>query len=277
MNSTARPTAVVDAERRLLDIGAGEVWKYRELLYFFTWRDVKVRYKQTAMGVGWAIVQPLVTMVIFTVIFGRFAKIPSDDLPYPIFAYTALLPWTYFAQALAKSGTSLVVDANLITKVYFPRLMMPLAAAVAPIVDFFLSFVILLGMMAWYGIAPTRHVLFLPLFMALACATALAIGLWLSPINVKYRDIGFTLPFLTQIWMYASPVVYPVRLVPEKLRLFYSMNPMAGVIEGFRWALLGRASPDFFAIMVSAAVVLALLFSGVIFFRKRERTFADVI
>lgn len=277
MSGTTRPVTAVEASRGLLDIGLGEVWKYRELLYFFTWRDVKVRYKQTAIGVGWAVLQPLVTMVIFTVIFGRFAKIPSDNLPYPIFSYTALLPWTYFAAALAKSGTSLVTDANLITKVYFPRLMMPLAAAVAPLVDFLLSFLILLAMMAWYGLTPTRYILTLPLFIALAWLTALAVGLWLSPVNVRYRDIGYTLPFLTQIWMYASPVVYPVSMVPERFRLLYSLNPMVGVIEGFRWALLGKQSPDVSAIMVSTAVILVLVFGGIIFFRRMERTFADVI
>ena len=276
-NYATRPSATVEADRKLLDLGFSEVWGYRELLYFFTWRDVKVRYKQTAIGAAWAIVQPLVTMVIFTVIFGRFARIPSDNLPYPIFAYTALLPWTYFASALAKSGTSLVTDANLITKVYFPRLMIPIAASAAPFVDFFLSFVILLGMMVWYGIPPSWHILTLPLFMALAWLTALAVGLWLSPINVRFRDIGHTIPFLTQIWMYASPVVYPVSMVPERFRLLYSLNPMAGVIEGFRWALLGKASPNLSVIMVSAAVVLALSISGTIFFRKVERTFADVI
>ncbi len=277
MNGASRPVTAVEANRRLLDIGLWELWKYRELLYFFTWRDVKVRYKQTAIGVGWAVLQPLVTMVIFTVIFGRFAKIPSDNLPYPIFSYTALLPWTYFAAALAKSGTSLVTDANLITKVYFPRLMMPLSAAVAPLVDFMLSFLILLAMMAWYGLTPTLYILTLPLFIALAWLTALAVGLWLSPVNVRYRDIGYTLPFLTQIWMYASPVVYPVSMVPERFRLLYSLNPMVGVIEGFRWALLGKQSPDVSAIMVSTAVILVLVFGGIVFFRKMERTFADVI
>ncbi len=277
MNYTTRPTTMVEASRGLLDIGIGEAWRYRELLYFFTWRDVKARYKQTAIGVGWAVVQPLISMVIFTVIFGRFARIPSDGLPYPVFSYTALLPWTYFAQALGKSGASLVADANLVTKVYFPRLMMPLAATAAPLVDFLLSFLILLAMMAWYGIAPTRYILLLPLFMALAFLTALAAGLWLSAINVRYRDVGYTLPFLTQIWMYASPVVYPVSIVPERFRLLYSLNPMVAVIEGFRWALLGKGNPDVSAIMVSTAVILALCFGGVIFFRKMERTFADVI
>ena len=275
-NYTTRPGVTVEADRRFLDLGFSEFWGYRELLYFFTWRDVKVRYKQTAIGAAWAIVQPLVTMVIFTVIFGHFANILGQS-PLPRSAYTALLPWTYFAAALAKSSMSLVTDANLITKVYFPRLMMPVAASVAPLVDFLLSLLILLGMMVWYGIMPTWHILALPLFLALACLTALSMGLWLSPINVRFRDVGYTIPFLAQIWMYASPVVYPISMVPERFRLLYSLNPMAGVIEGFRWALLGKKSPDFSVMLVSAAVVLALSFGGIIFFKRMERTFADVI
>jgi lipopolysaccharide transport system permease protein len=258
-----------------LDLKA--IWQYRELLYFLIWRDVKVRYKQTAIGAGWAIFQPLMTMIIFTVIFGNFAKIPSDDLPYPIFAYTALLPWNNFAQAISRSGVSLVGNANLISKVYFPRLIIPLSAAVAPLVDFAVSFVILLAMMAWFGIAPTSDVLALPLFLLLALATALAVGLWLSALDVRYRDVGYTIPFLVQIWMYASPVAYPVSLVPERWRLLYSLNPMAGVIEGFRWALLGKGHPDFGVMMASAVVVMALLLGGIVYFRQMERTFADVV
>jgi lipopolysaccharide transport system permease protein len=258
-----------------LDLKA--IWQYRELLYFLIWRDVKVRYKQTAIGAGWAIFQPLMTMIIFTVIFGNFAKIPSDDLPYPIFAYTALLPWNNFAQAISRSGVSLVGNANLISKVYFPRLIIPLSAAVAPLVDFAVSFVILLAMMAWFGIAPTSDVLALPLFLLLALATALAVGLWLSALDVRYRDVGYTIPFLVQIWMYASPVAYPVSLVPERWRLLYSLNPMAGVIEGFRWALLGKGHPDFGVMTASAVVVMALLLGGIVYFRQMERTFADVV
>lgn len=253
------------------------IWYYRELLYFLIWRDVKVRYKQTAIGAGWAIFQPLMTMIIFTVVFGDFAKIPSDGLPYPIFAYTALLPWNYFAQAISRSGVSLVGSANLISKVYFPRLIIPLSAAVAPVVDFAIAFVILLAMMAWFGIAPTWGVLALLLFLLLALATALAVGLWLSALDVRYRDVGYTIPFVVQIWMYASPVAYPVSLVPERWRLLYSLNPMAGVIEGFRWALLGTGNPDFGVMAASAVVIMALLLGGIVYFRQMERTFADVV
>jgi lipopolysaccharide transport system permease protein len=253
------------------------IWDYRELLYFLIWRDVKVRYKQTAIGAGWAIFQPLMTMTIFTVVFGNFARIPSDGLPYPIFAYAALLPWTYFAQAIGRSGVSLVGSANLISKVYFPRLIIPLSAAVAPLVDFAIAFVILLAMMAWFGIAPTWGVLALPLFLLLALATALAVGLWLSALDVRYRDVGHTIPFVVQIWMYASPVAYPVSLVPERWRLLYSLNPMAGVIEGFRWALLDKGNPDFGVMTASAVVVMALLLGGIVYFRQMERTFADVV
>ena len=254
-----------------------ELWEYRELLYFLVWREVKVRYKQTAIGAAWAIFQPLMTMVIFTIVFGNFAKIPSDGLPYSIFAYTALLPWTYFSQALSRSSASLVGNANLLTKVYFPRLIIPLAGVAAPAVDFVFSFVILLGLMLWYGVAPTWGVFALPFFLMLALTTALAVSLWLAPLNVKYRDVGHTLPFLVQFWMYASPVAYPVSLVPEKWRLLYSLNPMAGVIEGFRWALLGRASPDFAVMAVSTGVILVLLFGGIVYFKRMEKTFADIV
>jgi lipopolysaccharide transport system permease protein len=241
------------------------------------WRDIKVRYKQTAMGVAWAIFQPLLTMGIFTVIFGRFVKVPSEGLPYPIFAFAALLPWTFFSEAITRSSTSLVGDANLIRKVYFPRLIMPLASVTSPIVDFSFSFLVLLGMMAWFGIAPGWGMLALPIFLILALLTALSMGLWLSALNVRYRDVRYTVPFLTQLWMYASPVVYPLSLVPEKWHVVYGLNPMVGVIEGFRWALLGKESPDLRVMAISAAVVTLLLIGGLVFFRRMERTFADVI
>jgi homopolymeric O-antigen transport system permease protein len=254
-----------------------ELTEYWELLYFLVWRDVKVRYKQTFIGVAWAILQPLMTMMIFTVIFGNFAKLPSDGLPYPIFAFTALLPWNYFSQAISRSGLSLVGDSSLIRKVYFPRLIIPLAAVAAPLVDFFVSFLVLLMMMAWFGIAPSWGLLFLPLFLLLALMTALAVGLWLSPLNVRYRDVGHTIPFLLQFWMYASPVAYSISLIPAKWRLLYSLNPMAGVIEGFRWALLGKESPAFAVMALSAAIIAALLLGGIVFFKRTERTFADII
>lgn len=271
------PLVVIEPRKGLFNLDLKAVWEYRELLYFLIWRDVKVWYKQTVIGAAWAILKPLISMVIFTVVFGHFAKIPSDGLPYPVFAYTALLPWNYFASAIGLSGVSLVGNANLIRKVYFPRLIVPISAAVAPLVDFAVAFVVLLGMMVWFGITPTWGGLALPLFLLLALVTALAVGLWLSALNVRYRDVGHTIPFLIQIWMFASPVVYPVSLVPERWRLLYSLNPMAGVIEGFRWALLGKASPDFGVMTVSALVVLAVLLGGIVYFRQMERTFADVV
>jgi lipopolysaccharide transport system permease protein len=277
MSVMTPPSVVIQPSKSLLSLDLGAVWQYQELLYFLVWREVKVRYKQTALGIAWAMLQPLMTMMIFTVIFGAFVNIPSDGLPYPIFAYTALLPWTYFAEAISRSSVSLVSDASLIRKVYFPRLIMPLAAVVSPAVDFVLSFLLLLGMMAWFGIAPTSGVLALPLFLLLALLTALAVGLWLSALNVRYRDVRHTIPFLIQFWMYASPVAYSTSLVPERWRLLYSLNPMAGVIEGFRWALLGKESPDLGVIMAGAVAVMALLIGGLVFFKRMERTFADVI
>jgi lipopolysaccharide transport system permease protein len=271
------PTFVIQPPRGLGSLDVAALWEYRELLYFLVWRDVKVRYKQTFIGASWAIFQPAMTMAIFTVVFGNFAKIPSDGMPYAVFAYTALLPWTYFSTALSRSGTGLVSNANLITKVYFPRLIVPLASVIAPAVDFLFAFLLLLGLMAWFGIVPTWGILVLPLFFLLAMITALAIGLWLAPLNARYRDVGHTIPFVTQFWMFASPVVYPVSMIPESWRLLYSLNPMVGVIEGFRWALLGKGDTDFSPMLVSVAVVLVLLVGGVIFFKRMERTLADVI
>ena len=273
----AHNTIVVEPGRGLLHLDLKAVWQYRELLYFLIWRGVKVRYKQTVIGAGWAILQPLLTMAIFTLVFGNFAKVPSDGLPYPLFAFAALLPWNYFSQAITGGSTGLVTSSNLITKVYFPRLIIVLAAVATPVVDFLLSFLVLIAMMVWFGVAPTWGVLALPLFVLLAVATALAVGLWLSPLNVKYRDVGYTVPFLTQFWMYASPVAYPVSVVPQKWRLVYSLNPMVGVIEGFRWALLGKQRPDFAVMAVSTTIVILLLATGVIFFKRMERAFADVI
>jgi lipopolysaccharide transport system permease protein len=271
------PTVIIQPSKGLFQLDLKAIWQHRELLYFLVWREIKVRYKQTAIGVGWVIFQPLITMVIFTVIFGKFAKIPSEGLPYPVFAYAALLPWTYFSQAVSRSGVGLVNNANLLTKVYFPRLIIPLAATLAPAVDFSVSFLVLLGLMTWFEIVPTWGVLALPLFMLTALLTALTVSLWLAPLNVRYRDVGHTLPLLVQLWMYISPVVYPVSLIPERWRLIYSLNPMAGVIEGFRWALLGKESPDFLAMGVSMTIMAMLLFAGLLFFKKMERTFADVV
>jgi lipopolysaccharide transport system permease protein len=271
------PVIRIGPSRGWVSVKLSELWTYRELLYFLIWRDVKVRYKQTVIGIGWAILQPLLTMVIFTMIFGNFAKIPSDGLPYPVFAFTALLPWNLFAGALNRCTLSLVGSANLITKVYFPRLIVPVSAIISGIIDFAIAFVFLLGLMLWFHIVPTWGAIALPIFLLLTLITALAVGLWLSALDVRYRDVGHAIPFLIQIWMFLSPVAYPLSVVPEKWRLLYSLNPMVGVIEGFRWALLGKESPDFKVIAVSTAVVVALLLSGLVYFKRIERTFADVV
>lgn len=253
------------------------LWEYRELLYFLVWRDIKVRYKQTVLGAAWAIIQPFFAMVIFSIFFGRLAKVPSDGLPYPIFAYTALLPWQLFSHALTESGNSLVANQQLIKKVYFPRLAIPIAAVLAGLVDFAIAFVVLLGMMLYYGIYPTVAIVFLPLFILFAIATALAAGLWLSALNVEYRDVRYIIPFLTQFWLFATPVAYPSSLVPEPWRAFYGLNPMAGVVEGFRWALLGKSGGMGPLLLVSVLAVIALLIGGLIYFRRMEKTFADLV
>ena len=254
-----------------------ELWEYRELLFFLAWRDVSVRYKQTVLGAAWAIIQPFFTMLVFSLFFGRLGKIPSDGLPYPVFTYAALLPWQYFATALANSGDSLVGSSNLLSKVYFPRLVIPLASILPAVIDFALAFIILIGMMLFYGIMPTWNVVWLPFFLLLAMITALGAGLWLSAMNVQYRDIRYAIPFLTQFWMFASPVAYPSSMVPELWRALYGLNPMAGVIEGFRWALLGTNTGPGSLIVVSAVMALLLLVSGAFYFRRMEKTFADVV
>ena len=278
------PVQVVDLPKLIIRPSKGwvplklkELWEYRELLYFLVWRDIKVRYKQTVLGAAWAIIQPLFTMIVFSIFFGRLAKIPSDGLPYPIFAYCALLPWQLFAHALTESGNSLVASQNLITKVYFPRLVIPISAVLAGLVDFVIAFVVLLGMMFYYGIVPTAATLTLPLFILLAIATALAVGLWLSALNVQYRDVRYTIPFLTQFWLFITPIAYPSSLVPEGWRTLYGLNPMAGVVEGFRWALLGTENAPGPMVAVSVAVVVALLVGGLYYFRRMEKTFADVV
>lgn len=254
-----------------------EVWAYRELLYFLVWRDVKVRYKQTLLGASWAILQPFLTMVVFSVFFGHLASIPSDDFPYPIFAYTALLPWHLFANSLTESGNSLVTNKELVTKVYFPRLVIPISSVFAGLVDFALAFVVLLAMMYYYGISPTVAVVTLPAFILLACLTALAVGLWLAALNVQYRDVRYTIPFLTQFWLFITPIAYPVSLVPEQWRLLYGLNPMLGVVEGFRWALLGKADALGPSALVSVAMMVVLLIGGLFYFSRVEKTFADVV
>jgi lipopolysaccharide transport system permease protein len=255
----------------------GELWNYRELLYFFVWRDIKIRYKQTAIGAAWAVLQPFLTMLIFSLFFGRLAHIPSQGLPYPIFYYSALLPWMYFASALQSATNTIVENQRLITKVYFPRLALPLSAVLSGLVDWGISFLMFIAMMIYYRIHPSAAALWLPLFLLLAVLTALGVGLWLSALNAIYRDVRYVLPFLVQFWMFASPVAYPSSLVPEKWRWLYGLNPMAGVIEGFRWSLAGHGEPPSRLIFVSAGVVLAVVVSGVAYFQKMETTVADVV
>ena len=254
-----------------------ELWLYRELLFFLAWRDIKLRYKQTALGAAWAILQPLLTMVIFSVIFGQLAKLPSDGIPYPIFTYAALLPWQLFSFALTNSSNSLINSQNLISKVYFPRLIIPLASTLAGLMDFAIAFLVLLGLMAYYHITPTMAILYLPLFLILALLSALAVGVWLSALSVEYRDVRYIVPFLTQLWMYATPIAYASSLIPENWRLLYGLNPMTGVVEGFRWALLGIQTSGGSMILVSAAVVVVMFISGLYYFRRMENNFADVI
>lgn len=258
-------------------LGLGEVWEYRDLLYFLTWRDIKVRYKQTALGAVWAIIQPVFTMVIFSLFFGRLAKVPSDGIPYPLFAFAALVPWTFFANALTQSSNSLVGSANLIKKVYFPRLAIPLSSVLSSAIDFALAFSILLLMQAFYGIAPTLNILFLPLFLLLAVVTSLGVGLWLSALNVRYRDVRHMIPFITQLWLFATPVAYPSSMLRQPWRTVYGLNPMAGVVEGFRWALLGQNNPPGLMIVVSSIAALSLLVGGAFYFRQMEKSFADIV
>jgi len=255
----------------------GELWEYRELIYFLIWRDIKVRYKQTVLGAAWAIIQPFFTMVVFSLFFGRLAKIPSDGIPYPIFSYAALVPWTFFAHGVSQSANSLVSSADLITKVYFPRLAMPIATVLSGTVDFILAFVVLLGMMLYYGILPTINVVWLPLLLLLALLTSLGAGLWLSAMNVQFRDVRYIVPFLTQFWLFATPIAYPSSLLSEPWRTLYGINPMVGVVEGFRWTLLGTDTAPGPIIIVSILTALALLVSGAYYFRHMEKAFADVI
>lgn len=259
-------------------LNLADLWRYRELVYFMTWRDIIVRYKQTLLGAGWAILRPFLTMVVFSIFFGELAKVPSEGVPYPIFTYTALLPWELFATALSVASRSLVQNSHMITKVYFPRLILPLAAILAGVVDFLIAFIILIGMMAYYGIVPTSAVWTLPLFLLLTLITSLGVGLWLSALNVLYRDVGYVTPFLTQFWLFITPIAYGASLVPERWRFLYALNPMVGVVNGFRWALLGiqTAAPDS-QLVTSVIVSLVLLVSGLFYFRRMERLFADMV
>lgn len=276
--ASARPVSVVirPPERRV-SLNLRELWAYRELFYFLAWRDVKVRYKQTGVGIAWAVIQPLATMVVFSIFFGHLAQVPSDGVPYPIFVFCALIPWQLFVYALTESGKSLVTNQALVTKVYFPRLIVPLSASLAGVVDFLISFGILGVLMAYYGIVPTAAVLLLPLFVLLAVATALAVGLWLSALNVEYRDVQYMIPFITQFWMLLTPIAYSASLIPQKLRWLYGLNPMAGVVTGFRWALLGTPFGGGGLLAASALCVVLLFVGGLFHFRRLEQRFADVI
>jgi lipopolysaccharide transport system permease protein len=275
------PTVIIEASHGWLSLQLGKVWKYRELLYFLVWRDIKVRYKQTVLGVAWIVLQPVVSMIVFTFLFGNLLKVSSGNVPYPIFNFAALLPWNYFAQSLNRSSTSLVGNAQLITKVYFPRLIIPISGVISGIVDFLVAFLVLIVLMGIYRIAPTWRVIYLPGFLLLALMTALGFSLWLSALNVRYRDVQYIVPYMVQMWMYVTPVVYGTTLFPENIRWLLALNPMTGVVEGFRWALLGDRLADAQApgLLFAASILISLLVlvSGAMFFRRTERTFADIV
>ena len=271
------PVLRIEPSRGWVGLQVRDLWRYRELVYFLTWRDIKVRYKQTLLGASWAIIQPFFTMVIFSLFFGKLAKVPSDGVPYPIFSYAALVPWTFFAYSLTQSSNSLVQSANLIQKVYFPRLALPLSSVASGFVDFLLAFAVLLLMMLYFGIFPTWKVVWLPMLLGLTIVTALATGLWLSALNVEYRDVRYVVPFLTQFWMFATPIAYPSSLLDEPWRTLYGINPMVGVVEGFRWALLGTDTAPGPILVVSWAVALLMLVAGAFYFRRMEKTFADLV
>lgn len=270
------PIVVIRPLRGWVPINLREIWAYRELLYFLTWRDVKVRYKQTVLGFAWAILQPFLMMIVFSLFFGNLLNVPSEDIPYPLFSYAALLPWTLFAQGINRSSDSLVGNISMVQKIYCPRLILPIAGILAPVVDFAIAFVILIGLMFYFGYTPTVRILLVIPLLLLALLTALGVGLWLSAINVRYRDVRYAIPFLVQLWLFASPVVYSSSLLPQQFQVIYGLNPMAGVIEGFRWALLDTDPPGSLLI-VSVLIVIIVLISGAFYFRRMERTFADVV
>ena len=272
------PTLVIRPSTGLSALNLRDLWIYRELVVFMIWRDIKVRYKQTALGALWAIIQPVMTMLVFTFLFNTVAKLPTDDIPAPIFSFSALLPWGLFTTALNAASRSLTSNTNMITKTYFPRLILPMASVLGGLVDFAIAFVILIGMMVYFHVYPGWNALWaVPVFLALLLVTALGVALWLSAINVKYRDVGYALPFLTQFWMFVTPVVYSSTVIPEKWRLLFALNPMTGVINGFRWALLGAGNPPDLLVAISAVIAILVLVSGLFYFRNMERTFADMI
>ncbi len=268
---------VIEPTNGFVSLQLKNLWLYRELVYFLTWREVKVRYKQTALGVAWAVMQPLFSMLVFSLFFGRLAKMPSDGIPYPLFALAGLVPWTFFSNSLTQSSNSLVGSANLISKIYFPRLALPIASVLCGLLDLGLSFSLLVAMMCYYNVAPTRNIFWLPLLVLLAAITALGVGLWFSALNVEFRDIKYTTPFIAQLWMFGTPIVYPSSLLSEPWRTIYGLNPMVGVIEGFRWALLGGQTRPSSMIFLSALVAVGIMVSGMYYFRRMERTFADVV
>lgn len=275
--SDRKPLVVIEPVSGWASLQLRSLWEYRELVYFLIWRDVKVRYKQTVLGAAWAILQPFLTMVVFSIFFGSFAGIPSDGIPYPLFAFSALLPWQFFSNSITQSGNSLVANQQLITKVYFPRLAIPIAAVSAGIFDFVIAFIVLLGMMFYYGIFPSINFLFMPLFFLLAVISSLGISLLLAALNVQYRDVHYTIPFLTQFWLFATPIAYPISIVPEQWRLLYGLNPMVGVVEGFRWTLLNKGNSPDIVIIVSVIIALFILVLGLKYFRRMEKTFADMV
>jgi len=268
---------IISPSKGWVSLKLQELWEYRELLYFLVWRDVKVRYKQTVLGAAWAIIQPFFTMVVFSLFFGKLAKMPSDGIPYPLFSFAALVPWAFFANGLSQASNSVVGSAHLITKVYFPRLVVPISGVVSGIVDFALAFVVLLGMILFYGMVPTLNILWLPFLLLLALVTALGVGMWFSALNVQFRDVRYILPFLTQFWMFATPIVYPSSLLPEPWRTVYGLNPMVGVVEGFRWALLGTQTAPGPIIIVSSLASIVILIGGAFYFKRMEKTFADLV
>ncbi len=271
------PVIRIEPSKGWITLKLKDIWEYRELLGIFVWRDLKVRYRQTIIGALWAIVQPFLTMVIFSVFFGRLAGVPSDQIPYPIFSYAALVPWTFFANSINQASNSLINSADMIKKIYFPRLTMPMASVFAGLVDFLLAFIILLGMMFYYGFVPTINVLWLPFFIILSMITALGVSFWLSALNVQFRDVRYMIPFITQAWLFATPVAYPSSMLTEPWHTLYGINPMVGVVEGFRWALLGTNTAPGPMILVSFVVALGMLISGALYFRRMEKIFADVI
>jgi len=271
------PVLYIRPKRGWQPIDLKQLWQYRELMYFLSWRDIKVRYKQTVLGAAWAVIQPFMTMVVFSIFFGKLAKIPSDGIPYPLFAYAALVPWAFFSNSLAQASNSLLQNANMLKKVYFPRLIMPISSVLSSTVDFVFAFSMLIGMMFFYGISPTVNIIWLPFLLLLALVTALGVGLWLSAINVQYRDVRYVIPFLLQVWLFATPIAYPSSLLTEPWRTLYGLNPMVGVVEGFRWALLGTETAPGTAVIVSSFMAGIVLVSGAFYFRRMERTFADIV